>query len=558
MTRELWANDPFFDEETRRICKNLSEQEAKELFSGTLHFGTGGLRAKMNVGTNRINRYTVGLATQALSQLLLDKYGKDLCSTRGVAIGYDTRLNSRQLAYSAAQILTANGIKAYLSEDPCSTPLLGFSVMHFACLAGIVLTASHNPKEYNGYKVYDEEGCQLVPKKAQQVAQYMQEIKDVRTLNFSTDESLLTYFDATKDFTNAVLRQQRLFDDNAKKNLSIVYTPLHGTGLKPVCEVLKKAGFVNVHTVEEQAVQDGNFPSVPTPNPEDHRALKMGVNLANQTGADIVLGTDPDADRIGVAVLHKGEYLFLSGNDIGALLVDYLLSKLPSESKSHTAVISTVVTGELGKKIAKQYGAAFFETLTGFKYIGEKISQFEKAKKQNDSLKNFDFLIGYEESYGYLAGEHVKDKDASVAALLICEMAAELKTQGKTLKDKLNALHKKYGFELNELVTFSLEGENAVQIMQNKLQKLRQQDAPFNGILKTLDFLNDINQNEGFGLYPKENLLKYIFSDGSWLALRPSGTEPKLKAYFCITGKDHAKAQEKLEELKKQVQKIFS
>ncbi len=556
--QEIWASDPFFDEETRNICANLSPQKAKELFSGSLHFGTGGLRARMNVGTNSMNRYTVGLATQALSSLLLKKYGESVCKSRGVALGYDTRVNSRKFAHAAAEILTSNGIKAYLPEEPCPTPMLGFSVMHLNCLAGVVITASHNPKEYNGYKVYDEEGCQLVPDKAKKVAESMREIKDIRSLKFQMDESLLVSIDLTESFVDAVLSQQRLFNLNEKQNLSIVYTPLHGTGLAPVSRTLKKAGFSNLHIVKEQAVQDGNFPTVPTPNPEDHRALKMGVDLAKSINADIVLGTDPDADRIGVSVLHKGEYVFLSGNDAGALLTDYLLSKDPEKDKSRAAVISTIVTGGLGKKIAESYGAEYFLTLTGFKYIGEKISQFEKAKENNDSQKSFDFLFGFEESYGYLAGKHVKDKDASVAALLICEAAAQAKAQGMTLLDKLNILHDKYGFELNELITFSVEGENAAQDMQEKLASLRKDKEPFPGIISTTDYLNDVNQKEGFGLYPKENVLKYIFSDGSWLALRPSGTEPKLKAYFCISAENRKKAQSRLEELEAQVRFIFT
>ena len=332
---------------------------------------------------------------------------------------------------------------------------------------------------------------------------------------------------------------------------------MHGTGLKPISETLKKAGFENLHIVKEQAVQDGNFPTVPTPNPEDHRALNMGVKLAEKTRADIVLGTDPDADRIGISVLHNGEYVFLSGNDVGALLTDYLLSMDTKKDKSRTAVISTIVTGELGRKIAESYGAAHFATLTGFKYIGEKISQFQKARKQNDSQKSFDFLFAFEESYGYLAGEHVKDKDASVAALLICEMAAQAKSENMTLVDKLNYLHEKYGFELNELISFSLEGENAAQNMQENLKKLRNNKTPFKNIVKTIDFLSDVRQKDGFGLYPKENVLKYIFADGSWLALRPSGTEPKLKAYFCISGKNKNEAQNKLDRLAAQVRSIF-
>ena len=555
--REIWASDPFFDEQTRQTCAKLSAQEAEKLFSGTLHFGTGGLRAKMNVGTNSMNRYTVGLATQALCNLLLKEYGKSVCADRGVALGYDTRINSRQFAHAAAQILTSNGIKAYLSKEACPTPMLGFSVMHLNCLAGIVITASHNPKEYNGYKVYDEEGCQLVPSKAKRVAECMQGIKDIRSLNFNMDESLLVRTDFTESFVDAVLNQQRLFDLSKKQSLSVVYTPLHGTGLKPISETLKKAGFENLHIVKEQAVQDGNFPTVPTPNPEDHRALNMGVKLAEKTRADIVLGTDPDADRIGISVLHNGEYVFLSGNDVGALLTDYLLSMDTKKDKSRTAVISTIVTGELGRKIAESYGAAHFATLTGFKYIGEKISQFQKARKQNDSQKSFDFLFAFEESYGYLAGEHVKDKDASVAALLICEMAAQAKSENMTLVDKLNYLHEKYGFELNELISFSLEGENAAQNMQENLKKLRNNKTPFKNIVKTIDFLSDVRQKDGFGLYPKENVLKYIFADGSWLALRPSGTEPKLKAYFCISGKNKNEAQNKLDRLAAQVRSIF-
>lgn len=554
----IWESDPFFDEETRFQVKALSKKEKEERFSSGLTFGTGGMRAKMGVGTNRMNRYTVAHATYGLAKMLLDKYGAETCRKRGVAIGYDTRHNSLEFAVAASEVLMAEGIKVYLISGPSPTPMVGYATVYHKCLCGIVITASHNPKEYNGYKVYNSAACQLVPGKAKLVSEYIDKIKDIRDIKFAEDSSLITHVDVCDEFVKEALKQRRLFDESAAKELSIVYTPLHGTGLRAVKSCLNKAGFTNMHVVKEQALQDGDFPTVITPNPEEHSALKMGIAMAQELSADIVLGTDPDCDRVGASVLHGGEYVLLTGNDMSALLVDYLLSYVDPSDMPYCATISTVVSGELAKNIARKKGAKCFETLTGFKYIGEKMIQFEEAKKAGDKDKAFDFIIAFEESYGYLIGDYVKDKNAVSACLIICEMAAKLKAEGKTLVDKLCELHDEFGFSLDALVSYSLEGEGARDRLQNMFNKLRSGDVSFSNVNKMLDFLEYNEQDCGFGAYPKENLLKYIFYDGSFIALRPSGTEPKLKAYFFIKGENKAEAQLKLDGYKEQLKSLFT
>lgn len=554
----IWESDPFFDEETRSCVKALSKKEKEERFSSGLAFGTGGMRAKMGVGTNRMNRYTVAHATYGLAKMLLDKYGAEICRQRGVAIGYDTRHNSLEFAVSASEVLMAEGIKVYLISEPSPTPMIGYATVYHKCLCGIVITASHNPKEYNGYKVYNSAACQLVPEKAKLVSEYIDKIEDITDIKFIEDSSIITHIDVCDKFVNEALKQRRLFDESAAKELSIVYTPLHGTGLRAVKSCLNKAGFTNLHIVEKQAIQDGDFPTVITPNPEEHSALEMGIDMAREISADIVLGTDPDCDRVGVAVLHDGEYVLLTGNDISALLVEYLLSYVDPSDMPKCANISTVVSGELAKNIARKRGAKCFETLTGFKYIGEKMIQFEEAKRTGDTSKAFDFIMAFEESYGYLIGDYVKDKDAVSACLIICEMAAKLKAEGKTLIDKLSELHDEFGFSLDALVSYSLEGEGARHRLKKVFAKLRSGDIPFSNVNKTFDFLEHNEQDCGFGAYPKGNLLKYIFDDGSFIALRPSGTEPKLKAYFFIKGKGREEAQLKLDEYKEQLKGLFS
>ena len=439
---QQWKENTFFDEETRRELSSLqNEKEIEDRFYKDLEFGTGGLRGIMGAGTNRMNKYTVGKATTGLGRYLLTTYGEELCAQRGVAIGFDTRNNSRTFAATAADILSAMGIRVYLHDAPRPTPQLSFSVKHFHCLAGVVVTASHNPKEYNGYKVYDEYGCQLVPAQAKEVIAYVNAVNDYQEICFEGKKELIQSVDVTESFVEAVLLQQRSTDKTTNAELKVIYTPLHGSGRVPVLKVLEKSGFTNVELVQSQSNEDGNFPTVVSPNPEDRRALELGIAQAKESVGDIVLGTDPDSDRVGVAVKTADGYQLMTGNQIGALLMDYVLNHTDLKAIAHPAVVKTVVTSELGAEIARKKGLAVFSTLTGFKFIGEKITQFEQAKETGKKEQDYDFVLGYEESYGYLAGTHARDKDAVVSSLLICEMAAEYKKQGKTLLDHMNEIY---------------------------------------------------------------------------------------------------------------------
>lgn len=552
----LWLDDDFFDEATRRELKSLTdEKEIEDRFYRDLEFGTGGLRGVMGAGTNRMNKYTVGKTTAGLGKYLLDTYGAEACKNRGVVIGYDTRNNSEFFSRTAANVLSGMGIRVYLHAHARPTPQLSFSVKFWNALAGVVVTASHNPKEYNGYKVYDEFGCQLVPWQAKQVISYVDDITDYHTINFKSDDSLVFMADVTDNFVMAVMKQSRYKDAAAKNDLKIVYTPLHGTGNVPVQKALRLDDFTQLDAVAEQVVPDGSFPTVVSPNPEDCRALEMGIAQAKRTNADIVLGTDPDSDRVGIAVKKsEGEYQLMTGNQVGALLMNFVLSHTDVGQYAHPAVVKTVVTSELGADIARKHGIKVFSTLTGFKFIGEKITQFEQAKKNGKKEQDYDFLFGYEESYGYLAGTHARDKDAVVSSLLICEMAAEAKANGKTLLDEMNEIYAEYGYYRDALDSFTLKGKDGLEKISSMMTELREAGSPFAGTLSVTDYSKSIDAEEGFGTLPTSNVLRYVLEDGSWIAVRPSGTEPKIKIYYSIKGADQDAAEKKLEEIQNTIQ----
>jgi phosphoglucomutase len=547
---EFWKNDDFFDASTRKELAALNiETDSKEIedrFYRDLEFGTGGLRGVMGAGTNRMNKYTVGKATTGLGNYLLDTYGVEVCAKRGVVIGYDTRNNSEYFSKTAANVLSGMGIKVYLHAHARPTPQLSFSVKFWNAVAGVVVTASHNPKEYNGYKVYDEFGCQLVPWQAKKVIAYVDAIKDYRTINFEGNDNLISMADVTDNFVMAVLKQSRYKDEVSKKNFRVVYTPLHGTGNVPVQKTLRMDGFTQADSVAEQVVPDGNFPTVASPNPEDRRALQLGIAQAERTDADIVLGTDPDSDRVGVAVKTEAGYQLMTGNQIGALLMDFVLDNTDLAAYKNPAVVKTVVTSELGAEIARKKGLAVFSTLTGFKFIGEKITQFEQAKKGGDLTRDYDFILGYEESYGYLAGTHARDKDAVVSSLLICELAAKLKAEGKNLVDRMNEIYKEFGYYRDELDSFTLKGKDGLEKITSMMADLRSSESPFEGTKQIVDYSVPVEAEEGFGTLPTSNVLKYILEDGSWIAVRPSGTEPKIKIYYSIKGADKAEAEKQL------------
>ena len=545
---EQWLTDDFFDEATRRELAALrDEKEIEDRFYRDLEFGTGGLRGVMGAGTNRMNKYTVGKATAGLGQYLFNTYGPALCRSRGVVIGYDTRNNSEYFSRTAADVLSGMGIRVYLHAHARPTPQLSFSVKFWNALAGVVVTASHNPKEYSGYKVYDEFGCQLVPWQAKQVISYVDAITDYHSINFTGDQSLISMADVTDNFVNAVLKQSRYNESKSKADLRIVYTPLHGTGNVPVQKALRLDGFTQIDAVAEQVVPDGNFPTVASPNPEDRRALEMGIAQAKRSGADIVLGTDPDSDRVGIAVKDAdGNYHLMTGNQVGALLMKFGLDHADLSKYPHPAVVKTVVTSELGADIARKHNINVFSTLTGFKFIGEKITQFEKAKNTDDKSRDFDFLFGYEESYGYLAGTHARDKDAVVSSLLICEMAAEAKANGKTLLDEMEEIYRRYGYFLDALDSFTLKGKDGLEKIASMMSTLRSSSSPFADTEQIIDYSSPVAAEPGFGTLPTSNVLKYVLADGSWIAVRPSGTEPKIKIYYSIKGADQDAAEERL------------
>lgn len=552
---EQWLNDEFFDEATRKELEAITdEKEIEDRFYRDLEFGTGGLRGVMGAGTNRMNKYTVGKATTGLGRYLLDTYGAEACKNRGVVIGYDTRNNSEFFSRTAANVLSGMGIRVYLHAHARPTPQLSFSVKFWNALAGVVVTASHNPKEYNGYKVYDEFGCQLVPGQAKQVISYVDAITDYHTISFTGDDSLVFMADVTDNFVMAVLKQSRYTDLAAKRNLKIVYTPLHGTGNVPVQKVLRMDGFTQIDTVVDQVNPDGDFPTVVSPNPEDRRALELGIAQAKRTGGDIVLGTDPDSDRVGIAVKTTDGYQLMSGNQVGALLMNFILTHTDMSKYQHPAVVKTVVTSELGADIARKHGISVFSTLTGFKFIGEKINQFEQAKRNGNKERDYDFLFGYEESYGYLAGTHSRDKDAVVSSLLICEMAAEAKANGKTLLDEMNTIYAEYGYYRDALDSFTLKGKDGLENISSMMTALRASDSPFEGTASVTDYSKSMDAETGFGTLPTSNVLKYVLEDGSWIAVRPSGTEPKIKIYYSVKGADKEKAEKKLEEIQNTIQ----
>lgn len=527
-TYEDWLR--WADEDTKRELADVTdEKEIEDRFYKDLAFGTAGLRGIMGAGTNRMNAYTVGRATKGLADYLHGRYPDGI--GRGVVIAYDSRLHSRDFALEAAHVLCAAGIPVRLFRELEPIPVLSFAVKHYGALAGIVITASHNPKEYNGYKVYGPDGGQLVPRDADRLTACVHAVTDLSRIPKTGGERLLTWLgEETVDaFLDAVFRQSVYQGDPPP--LSIVYTPLHGSGNKPVRAALARAGFTDVHVVKEQEAPDGNFPTVRSPNPEDSAALSLGIREAEACGADIVIGTDPDSDRIGSAVRDGDRFVLISGNQMGALLVNFLLTMRKDRLTPASTIIKTIVTGELGADIARKHGVQVEETLTGFKYIGEKISAYESDPAH-------EFLMGYEESYGYLVGTHAQDKDAVVSAMLICEMAAWYRAQGTTLVGGLRRLYAEYGYRLDRTVSYTLAGKEGQEAIARIMERLRGEDVR--------RFLPDVDRvldyEEGIGGLPKENVLKFLLADGSWMAVRPSGTEPKIKFYYSLAGKDEEEA----------------
>ena len=576
-----WCDSPYFDAATKQELADIAgdDNEIKDRFYRSLSFGTGGLRGIIGAGTNRMNAYTVRKATQGLANFILKEHGEE----KGVAIAYDSRRMSIEFSEEAALCLCANGIKAYRFESLRPTPELSFALRELNCIAGIVVTASHNPAEYNGYKVYGEDGGQVPPEAADAVLSNIEAISDIRTIKMMDIEEakakgLVTSFGPEIDeaFTNMltklVVDQEAI---NKQADMSIVYTPLHGSGNKPVRRILEAVGFKNIHIVKEQELPDGSFPTVSLPNPENPEALSMAIELAKKTDASLVFGTDPDSDRIGAAakVVENGEvkYKCFSGNQMGLMLLDYILDAkknlgtLPDKSFA----VTTIVSSKLVKSICDYYGVELQETLTGFKFIGERI-------KIDDEFGDKHFQFGFEESYGYLSGVDVRDKDAVVAAMLICNMAAASFEKGETLADRLDHLYEKYGYGVEQTISCTLEGKEGIEKIGACMVELRNELTNCKNLAEAKNLLGgasvvavrDYKESKRYVFtdtgveveeitLPKSNVLLYELGGNKgidWACARPSGTEPKLKIYMGVYDSDEANAKASFETIKGQVE----
>lgn len=554
---EGWLQDPSIDEGTKQELRALENDpaELEDRFYRDLEFGTGGLRGVIGAGSNRMNRYTIGLATQGFAQYILEAHG-DKEGRPSVVIAHDCRHFSPEFTLEAALVLAGNGIVAKLFPSLRPTPQLSFSVRELNATGGIVVTASHNPPEYNGYKVYNASGGQLVPDEAEAVISNIKELVSFSQVKRLTKEEaeaqgLLQWLGEAEDedFAETVAAtsvNRELMTSGAAKDVVIVFTPLHGTGNLPVRRALDKLGFTQVHIVKEQEEPDANFSTVKSPNPEEREAFTLAIELGKKVGADILIGTDPDADRMGAVVkTADGEYEILTGNQSGAILVHYVLSQLKETCKLPTngAVVKTIVTSELGATIARHYGATVFNTLTGFKYIGEKMNEFQESGE-------YTYLFGYEESYGYLAGNYARDKDAVVASTLICEAAAFYKRQGKTLIDVLEELYATFGYYREALSSRTLKGKDGlaqIGALMNDFRSNPPKEIAGTQVSELLDY------SLGLDGLPKENVLKFLLQDGSWFTLRPSGTEPKIKFYFAVRGTSNEDAKARLARLQEEV-----
>lgn len=515
-----WLQSSNYKEELQSI---LTTQEITDRFYQYVPFGTGGMRGKLGAGTNRINIHTIRLVAEGLARHIAGQ--GDAARNRGVVIAYDTRHFSQQFAYETASVLAKHGIKSYVFKESRPTPLLSFAVRYFSAAAGVVITASHNPKQYNGFKVYGEDGSQLTPLFADEIVAHMEMIHNIFDIQaLSLEELFLSDLcvEILDEIDQAYIEALNCFTTLGEKDLRVVYTPIHGAGLVPTVRALQSAGFEQLYIVEEQAVQSGEFPTVLYPNPEEADAFQLAMKLGEQVHAEVLLATDPDADRLGVAVLD-GEYRLLTGNQLGALLLNYLLETKPISPNA--AVVKTIVTSEFGTAIANKYGISTVNTLTGFKYITEKIAEWEETKEHS-------FLFGYEESYGYLAGDFVRDKDAVQIALVTAEMAAHYKKQNKSLLDVLNKLYEELGSYKEALVSLTFDGVEGQQKIASIMENIRKNPPEYfaqTEVIKIEDY-KDGNVN---GL-PTADVIKLLLADDSWICIRPSGTEPKCKFYIGV------------------------
>ena len=553
---KLWCEkavgDPDLIKELESIKSN--EEAISDAFYKDLEFGTGGLRGVIGAGTNRMNVYTVGKASQGLAA-----YVNSVSQNGRIAVAYDSRIKSDLFAKTAASIFAANGIKVYIYKELMPTPMLSFAVRRLKCDAGVVVTASHNPAKYNGYKAYGPDGCQLGLEAADYVLSIMNKVDifdDVKTVDFdkAVAEGKIEYIgdDIIEEYLNCVLAC-RVAPEVDVKSLNVIYTPLHGSGNKPVRSILKKIGVTNVTVVPEQELPNGNFPTAPYPNPEIRQAFECALKLANEIKPELLLATDPDCDRVGIAVRDGEEYKLLSGNDVGALLLDFVLARRTENGTlpENPIAVKTIVTTELCRKIAENYGCELVDVLTGFKFIGEQITMLEEKGEENR------FVFGFEESYGYLGGTYVRDKDAVIASMLICEMVAYYKAEGKNLIEVLDGIYKKYGYYICAQKSFTCEGESGMKQIKGMMEALRT-DIPKeingSGVVKFDDYETSVsrdlkNGNETKITLPRSNVLCFYMEDGCSLIVRPSGTEPKIKLYIGAVGKTYSEAEIKLQGL---------
>ncbi|EJR21670.1 MULTISPECIES: phospho-sugar mutase [Bacillus] len=561
-----WLSYAQLDAELKEQLENMKQDEKKieDSFYKNLEFGTGGMRGELGAGTNRLNVYTVRKATKGLASFI-EKLGEE-AKKRGVVVAYDSRHKSPEFAMEVAATLGAHGITTYVFESLRPTPVLSFAVRHLHTVSGIVLTASHNPPEYNGYKVYGEDGGQLPPKEADELISYVNAVEDELTVEVANVERLkadgLLHIigqevdDAyAAELNNVIINKEMV--EKAGKDLKIVFTPLHGTSNISVRRGLKEVGFTDVTVVKEQELPDPNFSTVKSPNPEEHAAFEYAIRDGEKVGADVLIATDPDADRLGVAVRnHDGEFQVLTGNQTGALMLDYLLSQKKENGTlpENGVVLKTIVTSEIGRTIAKTYGLDTVDTLTGFKFIGEKIRQYEESGQ-------YEFQFGYEESYGYLIRPFCRDKDAVQSVLFACEVAAYYKSQGKTLYDGLLEVFEKYGFFREDLVSLTLKGKDGAEKIQEMMATFREnppKEVAGLTVVAVEDYKASIitslqdGHKEEIHL-PKSNVLKYQLEDGSWFCLRPSGTEPKIKFYFGVKDSSLQNSEQKLLTIKEDI-----
>ena len=550
---KLWCEKAVKDSDLVKELISIKDNEEaiSDAFYKDLEFGTGGLRGVIGAGTNRMNIYTVGKASQGLAA-----YVNSVSENGSIAVAYDSRIKSDLFAKTAASIFAANGIKVYIYKELMPTPMLSFAVRRLKCDAGVVVTASHNPAKYNGYKAYGPDGCQLGLEAADYVLSIMNKVDifdDVKTVDFdeAVAEGKIEYIgdDIIEEYLNCVLAC-RVAPEADVEALKVIYTPLHGSGNKPVRRILKKTGVTNVTVVPEQELPDGNFPTAPYPNPEIRQAFECALKLADKIKPDLLLATDPDCDRVGIAVRDGGEYKLLSGNDVGALLLDFVLERRTENGTlpKNPLAVKTIVSTELCRKIAENYGCELIDVLTGFKFIGEQITLLEKKGEENR------FVFGFEESYGYLGGTYVRDKDAVIASMLICEMVAYYKTRGKNLIEVLDGLYKKYGYYICAQKSFTCEGESGMKQIKGMMEALRNETpTEINGsaVVKFDDYETSVSRDIKNGgekkiTLPRSNVLCFYMEDGCSLIVRPSGTEPKIKLYIGSVGHTCSEAENKL------------